>query len=39
VVAWFFSTAYHLRQIDGKIQIFSNSCRIFTIIHQRFLNP
>ena len=35
-VPWFFSAAFHLRQIGGKIQMFTTSCRIFTIIPSKF---
>lgn len=31
--------ACHLKQMDGKIQMLTSFCLIFTIIHSRFSNP
>ena len=33
------TSACHLRQMGEKIQIFTTSCWIFTMIHTRFFNP
>ena len=37
ILAMFSEMSFHLRQMGGKIQMFTTPCQIFTKIHPRFL--